>query len=449
MANEVNDGSDQVERISRGDRTSEGTSSDAVISGDRQDHQAMHKEASEKGKDWKTHSDNDDDQSMLAMKPGETKEQYQARLEQRQRQEAEKPKIDSFGIDFGDGTVETAKGKVAKPHTHEFFEAKVQGAMTAFQNLDQQPKYQPDQLIVANMTNPPMIQSDATLPTSETPTEEEVSETKISHGLPNDYDAHTFFESGEALRPAVEAGVDLSGKVIENVIENEKLPIFPYRGLEDAKLAECTKENPRAWDDAARAFPQLTDHLSISQLVPLMKGLVRNEIHYYDEADIKDDNAAKQGKSSGVGTLGYSQISIEGVQKFEQKYPQLKSFLESKGYSGPGHEGKALEDPSCVPMIVAAKLAQIADLYSVSSDKLTLSKKIEITPQSLAYGYNADVYYNPRNHDDPDFHSFTIPKAKELEQLRGYEKAYPTSDERALRKSAHLRHVEQQIREIH
>lgn len=74
---------------------------------------------------------------------------------------------------------------------------------------------------------------------------------------------------------------------------------------------------------------------------------------------------------------------------------------------------------------------------------------MEITPQSLAYGYNADVYYNPKNHDNPDFHSLTIPKAKELEQLRGYEKAYPTSDERVLRKSDHLRHVEQQIREIH
>ncbi|MBZ0185325.1 MAG: hypothetical protein K8F91_03660, partial [Candidatus Obscuribacterales bacterium] len=98
-------------------------------------------------------------------------------------------------------------------------------------------------------------------------------------------------------------------------------------------------------------------------------------------------------------------------------------FIGSKLLARRSNEAKALEDPCCVPMIVAAKLAQLADLYSVSTDKINPQTKVEITPQSLAYGYNADVYYNPKNHDNPDFHSLTIPKAKELEQLRGYEKA--------------------------
>jgi len=442
MANEINDGSDKVERPNnRGDRTSDNTADDSVIGGDRPDHQQIHQEMKSSGRTF---------QGMNKLYQQETGEQVD------DGSGATNDESVTIVALNPDGSEVKASGKtglnendlVAKPHTQEFFEAKAQGAMTAFQNLDQQPQYQSDQLIAANVTNPPLVRSDATLPTSEAPSEEKVSETKISHGLPNDYDAHTFFESGEALRPAVEAGADFSGKIIENVIENEKLPIFPYRGLEDAKLAECTKENPRAWDEAASAFPQLTDHLSISQLVPLVKGIVRNEIHYYDQKDIDDDTIVKQGKGSSSGTLGYSQITPKGVHDFEQKYPQLKNFLESKGYSGPGHEGRALVDPSCVPMIVAAKLADLAEQYRNSNDKLNPQRKVEITPRSLAYGYNADVYFNPNNREKPDFHSLSIPKAKEIESLRGYVKAYPTSDERVLEASAHLRHVEQQFKRL-
>jgi len=90
-----------------------------VISGDRKDNHLIHKEASQKGKDWKTYSDNEADQSMLALRPGETMEQYQIRLDERQKQENTMPQIDSFGIDFGNGTIETARGTVERSQNRE------------------------------------------------------------------------------------------------------------------------------------------------------------------------------------------------------------------------------------------------------------------------------------------------------------------------------------------
>ena len=45
----MNEGIDNVERFNRGDRTSENTSDDSVIGGDRQNHQQHHQEMKEAG----------------------------------------------------------------------------------------------------------------------------------------------------------------------------------------------------------------------------------------------------------------------------------------------------------------------------------------------------------------------------------------------------------------
>jgi hypothetical protein len=97
-------------------------------------------------------------------------------------------------------------------------------------------------------------------------------------------------------------------------------------------------------------------------------------------------------------------------------------------------------------MIMAAKLQSEVDDFKHTSDKMLPGKTVEINARSLAYAYNADVYYNPKTPENPDLHANVIPKAKELEHLRGYEKAYPTSDERVLSKSEHLKNVEGQLR---
>lgn len=140
MANEVNDGNDKVERINRGDRTSENTADDGVIGGDRKDHQQIHQEASKAGHTFDTFSDNSDDQSFKAIQPV----------------------ADVFGIDFGDGTVETSKGIISNPTTQDAFEQKGQEILVAAQRLkpssaDSIPlggqSYEPDQLIAANVTD--------------------------------------------------------------------------------------------------------------------------------------------------------------------------------------------------------------------------------------------------------------------------------------------------------
>ena len=114
MAEDIDKKLDQSEVLDLGDHTSSNTSKDAVISGDRKEHQKIFNDAVELGRTFGTFSDNKEDQSFQSLLPGETVEQYQIRLDERQKQKAEMPKIDSFGIDFGDGTLETAKGKIPK-----------------------------------------------------------------------------------------------------------------------------------------------------------------------------------------------------------------------------------------------------------------------------------------------------------------------------------------------
>lgn len=124
--NDINEGSDKVRISDRTERTSKHTADEAVSDSER---------AERYEQKFTTFSDNDDDQSFKAIQPA----------------------ADSFGIDFGDGTIETAKGKTAKPHSQEFFEAKAQGAMAG---VNEQPRYRPDQLIAANVTPSNPIPSD-------------------------------------------------------------------------------------------------------------------------------------------------------------------------------------------------------------------------------------------------------------------------------------------------
>ncbi len=239
--------------------------------------------------------------------------------------------------------------------------------------------------------------------------------------------------------------IGLGADVVRMTSPGSDRLVFPYRGTEDARLAECTKTNPQAWNDAFHAFPELGKYLSEQDGSKLMRALVRNELHNYDVKDRMGGNKSNHGQVPFDETLGYSQISVDGVKMFELQYPKLKEFLECKGYTGKNHEAQALQDPTCTPMIVAAKLQTEVDALKNSHDKLHSVKPISITWRTLAYTYNSDVYYNPKSSTNPDIHANVIPKAKELEHLRGYEKAYPTSDERVLNKSEHLKNVEQQL----
>src|ERR1700735_5271953 len=123
------------------------------------------------------------------------------------------------------------------------------------------------------------------------------------------------------------------------------------RGKEDELLKNCTANDREAWTKAFKAFPKLGEHLSAKEAVHLMKGLVRNELHFYDYADALEDRVAGGFPPAVNGlTIGYTQITPRGVRDFEQiKGSKLQSILKEQGYSGEGHETKALEDPKCAP----------------------------------------------------------------------------------------------------
>jgi hypothetical protein len=161
----------------------------------------------------------------------------------------------------------------------------------------------------------------------------------------------------------------------------------PLAAFENKIMSDTTRGNPHAWEDAKAAFPQL-DKISVS----IMQAYTRNEIANYNRFDLKDDMDAATGKVMSLpgrpgdqATLGIEQISPKGVREFEEKYPQLKKFLESKGYTGPGHEQAALLDPECAPMIVAAKTASIVE----DMQKHGIEQP---TSEQIAYAYNPDVY---------------------------------------------------------
>jgi hypothetical protein len=221
--------------------------------------------------------------------------------------------------------------------------------------------------------------------------------------------------------------------------------VFPYRGFEGQKLAECTKANPQSWSEAFRSYPKLQQYLNEQDGPRLMQALVRNELHFYDVGDRLGDAHVRTGQVSDSETLGYCQITPLAVRTFEENFPQLKQFLMGKGYNGVGHEAKALEDPTCAAMIVGAKLQSLAELYETSTDKVTGGHGVLVTNRSLAYGFNADVYFNEKSGLHPDFHAFIIPKAKVIEAARGFTKAFPTCDERVLAKSIHVQNVGRQL----
>jgi hypothetical protein len=240
--------------------------------------------------------------------------------------------------------------------------------------------------------------------------------------------------------------------------------IWPYRGQEKYRLAECTASDPKAWEHAYEAFPKLSAHLSAAQATKVMKALVWNELNCYSFEDAGQDAEAKRGtmEPTSKETVGYAQISPRAIKEFEtgktangatlrEPYPQLAEYFQSKGYNKEGYQSQVLEDPTCIPMIVAAKLESLCDYYDSHRDKVT-GGKIEINSQSLVYGFNADVFYNPHNKANPGFHSNPLPVvAQQMETRLGNEKAFPTSDPNVLSASRHLQNVSKvgQLLEAH
>ena len=203
----------------------------------------------------------------------------------------------------------------------------------------------------------------------------------------------------------------------------------PLKGMEGTLMQATAANNPRAWEEAQAAFPQLK---GVSPA--LMQAYVRNELNNYGFEDHKQDVAAIAGIDHGW-TLGMTQITTQGIHKFEKQYPQFHKFLESKGYTGPGHELKALLDADCVAMIVAAKTTSLVD-------DLRKHHIEHPTNEQLAYAYNPDVYSFSDGHGGKVYKAMYHPdveisKAQHWDQ----QKEYYANRPEVLRASAHIQNV--------
>lgn len=259
----------------------------------------------------------------------------------------------------------------------------------------------------------------------------------------------------DTLQQIAEHGLDASvSSVPKGLVAKPDRELFPLQGKEFTHLSNCSRASSKAWKNAYHAFEKLKAALPYKEAVVLMKALVLNELQYYKGKNLKRDQAAlrRHVPNTSLETLGYAQLAPKTVYELEkglsggkQVRPEataLIAFLESKGYRGEGHEATALLDPDCVPMLVAAKVESLIDYYERAVDRFS-AKSLRIDVRSLAYGYKPDVFYNPKDPGNPDFHAVTSAEQALSERLRGFELLYPCTQENVLAKSRHLKNVEQ------
>lgn len=261
----------------------------------------------------------------------------------------------------------------------------------------------------------------------------------------------------ETLQQISEHGLDSDGSsfsaIPANAVPKPDREQFPYQGKEFTQLSRCSQASSKAWKNAYHAYPKLKATLAYKEAVVLMKALVLNELQYYKGKNLKRDEAAARRHipNSSLEPLGFAQLSPKAVHELEKglsggknvrpEATALINFLTAKGYSGEGHEATALLDPDCVPMLVGAKIEALIDYYERAMDKFS-GKPLRIDCRTLAYGYKPDVFYNPKDPGDPNFHAVTSAEQALSERLRGFDLLYPCTQENVLTKSRHLKNVE-------
>jgi hypothetical protein len=228
--------------------------------------------------------------------------------------------------------------------------------------------------------------------------------------------------------------------------------MFPYKGVEFSHLSKCAQASSKVWKNAYLSFTTLRDRLPFKDASVLMKAIVLNELQFYTPKTVKRDADAlgKVIPASSLESLGFSQMTPKAVHDLENgliggkkvrpEYTQLTYFFSTRGHSGEGHEARALLDPTCVPMIVAAKLESLVEVYDRTVDKFS-AKPMRIDLETLAYGYKPDVFWNPKDIGDPNFHAVTSAEQALNERIKGYELLFPCAQKLALSKSVHLANV--------
>jgi len=161
----------------------------------------------------------------------------------------------------------------------------------------------------------------------------------------------------------------LTGESVKHIFQVAKDLEHSIKHPFRAHIGEALKEiQDSKWSDAYSAFPQFKEaQLSEKQVTELMQGIVRNELFFYDFADAQDDKLIRETgrpmelpigpqRKAEDATLGYSQVSIAGVEKFEKEQPtQMAQYA--------GREKDALLNPTQAPMMVAAVLCHNLEMY--------------------------------------------------------------------------------------
>jgi hypothetical protein len=255
-------------------------------------------------------------------------------------------------------------------------------------------------------------------------------------------------EAHDGSRTLPEAGTDVNGYGAGRPHKQE----FPFKGVEFSHLSKCAQASAKVWKNAYLSYPRLRETLLLKDASVLMKALVLNEIHNYSPKLIKRDAEALENpiRAQSLEPLGYAQMTPKSVHDLEQgmvggkkaraELTQLSYYFSTRGHTGEGHEARALLDPTCVPMIVAAKLETLLETYEKSLDRFS-NQPMRIDMETLAYGFKPDVFWNPRDIGDPNFHAVTSAEQALTERLKGFELLFPCSQKLALTQSVYLASV--------
>jgi len=228
---------------------------------------------------------------------------------------------------------------------------------------------------------------------------------------------------------------------------------FPYLDIEFTQLSKCSQQSSKAWRNAYSAFPKLKTTLEYRDAMQLMKALVLNELQQYQAKTLGRDEEArgKTVSAQHLEPLGFTQMTPKTVHELESgliagkkvrtELTQLTSFLTQCGHTGDGHEARALLDPNCVPILVAAKLESLIEYYERARDKFS-AKPMRVDAETLAYGYKPDVFYNPKDPGNPNFHAVTSSRATLDERMKGNVLLFPCSMKNVLKESVHLANID-------
>lgn len=309
--------------------------------------------------------------------------------------ESAQAEFESFGIEMGDNTTVTAAGVDAPAMKRNISvdprPSYVEGLKAIGNDEEAQGKYSIEYM--------ERKEREALAALQEKPTEQVLIASNITPAAPNLEQIQKYPEmQSDFINVRTAENFEYTGGLPTLVPSAEQLGLDQiWHGLDRLQhqvkhqfrghIGETMKTIPnQTWSDAYSKFPQFKEAgLTEKQATELMQAIARNELFFYDLGDALDDKSVREtGKPMqypfkdrpiGAATLGMSQVSIDGVKKFEGEFPSQMSQYSDR-------EAEALLNPHEAPTMIAAVLAHNIQDYKVH---------YPINERTLAYSFNPDV----------------------------------------------------------